>query len=128
MSKRWRRLICFLLLGILVVGKAAFALEQRGLAHAIQHFEHIVPAATAPDRHDHDHGPAHESSGKEQPPLNDAEHRLLHAMSGGQAAITAPDLGCAMFTAKPEGVPMFSAVEPRHRAIDPPLRPPRAQS
>lgn len=128
MTKRWLRLFCFMLLGIVVAGKAAFALEQRGLAHAIQHFEHIVPVVTAHDQHDLEHGLVHESPGEEQPPFNEAEHRLLHAMGGVQAAITAPVLGIATFTPQHEGILMFSAVEPMHRAIDPPLRPPRAQS
>lgn len=128
MKKRWYRFVCILLLGLMVMGKAAFALEEQGLAHAIEHSEHSLPFGADHDaRHHHDVGSVEDNEQKHLP-LSEGEHRLLHAVCGIQAALTSIDVEYAPPAARYITITIPPAVEPRHMAIEPPLRPPRAHA
>lgn len=127
----WRRFFCLFLVTFLIAGKATFAMERHELAHAIDHAESQLPEAGS-----HDHGAGKEAgpsssmpAGDDKaPPFDEAEHRLLHSASCMQFAIAMAELACMLAPLQHAVVAEPLAVDPRHRPLEPPLRPPRFES
>lgn len=116
-----RRFLCLLLVAFFAMGKAAHAWQGQGAAHLI---EHKLASISEVGAHDHSHGDDHDTG----QPLTDAEHLLIHLSPAMELAVFGAEPGCPVGPGRSVTLAVPPPVEPRQVALEPPLRPPRANA
>ena len=109
-----RRFGCLLLVAFFAWGQAAYG-------HSLEHGLASLPEAGA---HHHSEGHGRETG----PPLEDLGHLLIHLNPAMELAVFGAEPDCSSASGYSTTLATPPSVEPRHVALEPPLRPPRASA